>query len=111
LVQQYVPPKKNLLEQVYQQGNIVLGTEAGAPGLLISNYIKKGDNMSLVIAIGQGLVSLSIASYLNDPKDAVNVSGQFSAIPGGPNHVSQQTINAVSKQLTFVVQNSDYQLL
>jgi hypothetical protein len=114
LVQQYVPPEKSLLEQAYQQGNITVGPEAGAPGqyhLVISNYIKKGDNLSLVIAQGQGLVSLSIASYLNDPKDAVNVSGQFSAIPGGPNHVSQQTINGVSKQLTIVVQNSNYQHL
>jgi len=114
LVQQYVPPEKNLLEQAYRRGNITVGPESGAPGqyrMVISNYVKKGDNMSLVIAKGQGVVSLSIASYLNDPKDAVNVSGQFSAIPGGPNHVSQQTINGVSKQLTIVVQNSNYQHL
>jgi len=49
--------------------------------------------------------------YLDDPKDAVNVSVQFSAIPGGPNHVSQQTIDGVSKQLNIVMQNSNYQHL
>jgi len=114
LIQQYVPPQKNLIEQAYQQGKITVGTEADAPGqyrLVISNYIKKGDNMTLVIAKGQGLVSMSIASYLDDPKDAVKASGQFSAIPGGPNHLSQQTIDGVSKQLTIVVQNSNYQHL
>jgi len=114
LVQQYVPPQRDLIQQAYQQGNITVGPEAGAPGqyrLVISNYIKKGDNMTLVIAKGQGLVSLSIASYLDDPKDAVKASSQFSAIPGGPNHVSQQTIDGVSKQLTIVVQNSNYQHL
>jgi hypothetical protein len=114
LVQQYVPPEKDLLSQAYQQGNITLGPEAGAPGqyrLVISNYLKKGDNMTLLLAKGQGLEGMSIASYLDDPKDAVNVSVQFSAIPGGPNHVSQQTINGVRKQLTIVVQNSNYQHL
>jgi 23S rRNA pseudoU1915 N3-methylase RlmH len=114
LVQQYVPPEKDLLSQAYQQGNITLGPEAGAPEqyrLVISNYIKKGDNMTLLVAKGQGLEGMSIASYLDDPKDAVNVLVQFGAIPGGPNHVSQQTIKGVRKQLTIVVQNSNYQHL
>jgi hypothetical protein len=114
LIQQYIPPQKNLIEQAYQQGNITGGPEAAPPGqyrMVISNYIKKGDNMTLVIAKGRGLVSIAIASYLDDPKDAVKASGQFSAIPGGPNHLSQQTIDGVSKQLTIVVQNSDYQHL
>ena len=115
LVQQYIPPDKDLLQQAYQQGNITLGPKAGTPGqyrLIIANYVKQGDNMTLVIDKAQkGLVSLSIASFLNDPKDAVKVSVQFSAIPGGPNHVSQQTIDGVSKQLNIVIQNLNYQHL
>lgn len=115
LVQQYVPPDKDLIEQAYQKGTITLGPEAGTPGqyrLIIANYLKQGDNMTLVIDKSQkSLVSLSIASYLDDPKDAVNVSVQFSAIAGGPHHVSQQTIDGVSKQLNIVIQNSNYQHL
>ena len=115
LVQQYVPPDKDALEQARQKGDISLGPQADAPGqykLVISNYIKQGDNMTLVMDKTQkALVSLSIATYLSDPKDAVNVSVQFSPIPGGPNHVSGETINGVSKQLTIGVRNSDYQKL
>lgn len=111
LIQQYVPPDKDAIEQARQKGNISLSP--GAPGqyrIVISNYIKQGDNMILVMDKTQReLVSLSIATYLNDPKDAVNVAVQFSPIPGGPNHVSSQTINGVSKQLTIAVQNSNYQ--
>ena len=66
--------------------------------------------MTLVVdKTTKALVSLSIATYLNDPKDAVNVTVQFAAIPGGPNHVASQTINGVSKQLTIAVANSNYQ--
>jgi hypothetical protein len=113
LIQQYVPPDKDALEQARQKGNISVGPQADAPGqyrLVIANYIKQGDNMTLVMDKAQkDLVSLSIASYLDDPKDAVNVNVQFSPIPGGPNHVSSETINGVSKQMTIVVQNSNYQ--
>ena len=91
----------------------MLGPAAGAPGefrLVTSNYLKQGDNMTLVMVKAQkDLVSLSIATYLSDPKDAVNVNVQFSRLPGGPNHVEAETINGVSKQLTIAVQNSNYQ--
>jgi hypothetical protein len=113
LIQQYLPPDKEKIEQARQAGNISLGTAAGGPGqyqLVISNYVKQGDKMTLVFDKAQkSIVSLSIASYLDDPKDAVTLDAQFSPIPGGPNHVSSETINGVSKQLTIAVQNGNYQ--
>ena len=115
LVQQYVPPERDLIGQAYEKGNVMLGPQPGMPGqyrLVISNYLKQGDNLTLVIDKTQKeLVSLSIATYLDDPKDAVNVTVAFSAIPGGPNHVSAETINGASKQLTVAIQNSNYQHL
>ena len=115
LIQQYLPPDKDLLEQAHQKGNIMVGAQPGGSGqyrVVISNYVKQGDKMTLVMDGAQkNIVSLSIASYLNDPKDAVTVDAQFSPIPGGPNHVSSETINGVSKQLTIAVQNSNYQKL
>jgi len=115
LIQQYMPPDKEMLAQAQQKGNITVGAQPGASGqyrVVVSNYIKQGDNMTLVMDQAQkDLVSLSIATYLSDPKDAVNVSVQFAPIPGGPNHVSSETINGVSKQLTINIQNSNYQKL
>ena len=113
LIQQYVPPEPDQLQQAYQAGNIMIGPAPGAPDqyrLVISNYIKRGDNMTLIVDTGQkDLVSLSIATYLSDPSDAVNVSVQFSRLPGGPNHVASEAVTGVSKQLTLAVQNSNYQ--
>lgn len=115
LIQQYVPPDRDLLGQAYDKGNIMLGPQPGVQGqyrLVISNYIKQGDSMTLVIdKTEKQLASLSIATYLDDPKDAVNVTVGFSGIPDGPHHVSSETINGVSKQLTVAIQNSDYQKL
>ena len=115
LIRQYVPPDKDMLQQAYQRGNIMMGPHARPPGefrLAISNYIKQGDNMTLVIDEAQkDLVSVSIATYIDEPSDEVTVSAQFTGIPGGPHHVSSETINGVKKQLTIVIQNSDYQKL
>jgi hypothetical protein len=115
LIQRYVPPDKEMLQQAAQQGNIMMGPEAGTPGqyrLVISNYVKQGDNMTLVIDKAQkNLVSVSIATFLDDPSDGVRVSVQFAEVPGGPNHVSSQTIDGVKKKLTIAIQNSNYQKL
>jgi hypothetical protein len=113
LVQQYVPPEREMLQQAYQQGNVMMGPMGGAPGeyrLVISNYVKQGDSLTLVMNKAQkALVSLSISTYLSDPSDAVKVNVQFSRLPGGPNHVATETIDGVSKKLTISVQNSNYQ--
>ena len=115
LIAQYVPPDKDKLQEAFQKGNASLTPDAAGSGqyrLVFSNYIKQGDNMTLVIDKAQkDLSSVSIATYLDDPKDAVNVSVQFSSIPGGPNHISTQKIDGVAKQLTIAIENSNYQHL
>ncbi len=115
LAQQYVPPDKDLLQQAYAQGNISLSPAAGAPNevqLVIKNYLKPGDSMTLVIDKTQKqLLRVQIASYMDDPKDAMNLNVQFSGIPGGPNHVSSLVMDGVSKQLNIATQNSNYQHL
>jgi hypothetical protein len=116
LVQQYVPPDKDMLQQSYQQGNVMIGPMAGQPGeyrVVITNYVKQGDNMTLVMEKAQmSLVSLSISTYLSDPSDAVNVNVQFTRVPnGGPFHAGTESINGVSKQLTIEILNTNYQHL
>jgi hypothetical protein len=115
LAQQYVPPDKELIQQAYAQGNITLGSVAGAPGelqLVIRNYLKPQDSMTLVFDKTQKeLLRLQIASYMDDPKDAMNLTVQFSRLPEGPNHVSSMVIDGVSKQLNIATQNSNYQHL
>jgi len=113
LAQQYVPPDGNLLQQAYSQGNISLGEVAGAPNqlkLIIHNYLKPGDSMTLVFDKTQKeLLGVQIASYMDDPKDAMNLTVQFSRLPDGTNHVSNLVIDGVSKQLNIAIQNANYQ--
>jgi hypothetical protein len=112
LAQQYVPPDGALLQQAYAQGNISLGS-TGAPNelqLVIHNYLKPQDSMTLVFDKAQKeLLRIQIASYMDDPKDAMNLTVQFSRLPDGTNHVSNLVIDGVSKQLNIAIQNANYQ--
>jgi hypothetical protein len=66
--------------------------------------------MTLVLDTSQKqLLQVQITSYMNDPKDAVNLTVQFSRLPDGTNHVSNLVIDGVSKQMNIAIQNSNYQ--
>ena len=113
LAKQYTQPDPQLLQQAYQQGNTSIQL-SGAPGtvtLVIKNYLKPGDSMTLVFDEGSKTIqTLQIASYLTDPKDAVTIAVQFAKPPAGVNHVATAQINGVSKQMTVAIQNFNYQL-
>lgn len=114
LIEQYVPPDREMLQEAFDRGNVMVG-RTGSPGeyrIVIANYIKQGDNVDLIIDRAEkDLASLSIVTYLSDTTDAVNVLVQFSRLPDGPNHVSTETINGVSKHLTVSIENTNYQKL
>jgi len=112
LAQAYVHPNPERLQLLFQRGSIALGS-AGFQGefqLVVQNYLKPGDSMTLLFNLKQKvLVSVQVSSYLSDPRDAATISAQFAQLPGGPNHVASMLINGASKQLTVAVRNSDYQ--
>ena len=112
LARQYTAPDPGRLQQAYQQGNISLQLGGGESmmTLNIKNYIKPGDSVTLVFNKAQKAIqSIRVASYLDDPKDAVTIAAQFAKLPNGINHVTGTQINGASKQLTVVTQNSNYQ--
>ena len=112
LAKQYTTPNPDALMKAKQAGNISLQPGSGTVNLVIKNYVKQGDSVTFTIAEQtKQLQSVAVDSYLDDPKDAVNISAQFAQLPDGTNHVANTTINGVSKQLTVNEQNSNYQKL
>jgi len=110
LAKQYTTPNPEALMQAKQAGNISIQPGGGTVSLVIKNYVKQGDSMTMTISEQtHSPVGVQVNSYLNDPKDAVTISAQFAQLPDGTNHVATSTINGVSKQLTVSDQNSNYQ--
>jgi hypothetical protein len=112
LARQYTQPDPVRLQQAYQQGNVSLqlGGPEGQVTLIIKNYVKPNDSVTIVFSRQQkAILSVQVSSYLDDPKDAVTISAQFAKLPNGINHVASTQINGASKQLTIVTQNMNYQ--
>jgi hypothetical protein len=112
LAQQYAQPDPERLQQAFQQGNLLLGS-GGVPGevkMVITNYLKPNDKVTLVFNQQAKVIqSLDVATYLDDPKDAVHIGAQFSQLPDGTNHVETMQMNGVSKHLLMTTKNSNYQ--
>jgi hypothetical protein len=112
LAMQYTTPNPQALMQAKQAGNISIQPGGGTVSLIIKNYVKQGDSMTMTVSEQtHSPVSVQVNSYLNDPKDAVTISAQFAQLPDGTNHVATTNINGVSKQLGINEQNSNYQKL
>jgi len=111
LAKQYTTPDPDRLMQAKQAGNITLQPGGGTVALIIKNYVKPRDSVTLTIdPQSKQLQNVRVASYLNDPKDAVTISAEFAQLPDGTNHVASTLINGVSKQLTVNDVNSNYQM-
>ena len=110
LAKQYTTPDPERLMQAKQAGNISLQPGGGSVSLVIRNYVKQGDSLTMTMdEQTHSPVSVQVNSYLNDPTDAVTISAHFAQLPDGTNHVANTLINGVSKQLTVSEQNSNYQ--
>jgi hypothetical protein len=112
LAKQYTQPDPGRLQAAFQAGNVSLqsGGGEGEVTLVIKNYVKPNDSVTLVFNKQQKAIqSIQVSSYLDSPTDGVNIAAQFAKLPDGTNHVAGTQINGVSKQLTVVTQNSNYQ--
>jgi hypothetical protein len=112
LARRYTQPDPERLQQALQQGNISMQLGGGPTmvTLIIKNYIKPNDQVTLVFNKQlKAIQSIRVASYLDDPTDAVTIGAQFAKLPDGTNHVTGSQIKGASKQLSVVTQNSSYQ--
>ena len=111
LAQSYGQPEPGRVQRLFEQGSVLLGSAgSNEVKLVINGYQKPGDSVTIVFNKTQKTIqSLHIATYLNDPQDAVTISEQYAQLPNGPNHVASTVVDGVSKQLTVQMQNSNYQ--
>lgn len=115
LMERYVPPDKDLLQQAVQNHNVSVGPVAGSASqvqLVFHDYVKPKDAMTLTFDKDQKqLIGLQIASYLDDPSDAVSLTVKMARLPDGVSHVDSVVLDGVSKQINVAIQNSNYQQL
>ena len=111
LAESYSQPDPDLLRVAYEHGNVK--AKAAGPGamkLLIHDYMKPGDFVTLVFdPQTKEVQTLQASSYLADAKDAVVIDTKFSKLPDGPNHIDEIKALAKKKRVTVSIRNLEYQ--
>jgi hypothetical protein len=113
LIKSYVPPDASRMQEAFKAGKAEMQPSAGGIVTLdFHDYVKPGDTLSLAID-GQTntMQSVSVKSYLDDPKDAVNLTVRFANLPDGVNYVAETVLDATAKQMQVRTTNSGYRKL
>jgi len=113
LIKSYVPPDPARLQDTFKAGKAEMQQSAGGVVTLVfHDYVKPGDTLSLAInAQTNSLQGVSVKSYLDDAKDAVNLSVRFANLPDGANYAAETILDATAKQLQVKTTNSGYRKL
>ncbi|MGA3210938.1 MAG: hypothetical protein ABSD20_06485 [Terriglobales bacterium] len=107
----YVPPNSQLIQQAFDRGNVSVTLIPGSKEkpFVFNNYAQPGDQMKITYdSIAQKVISISIKTYMDNPKNTVSLNVQFSTLPDGTNYVRQTVLNATAKKLVVTTMNSNY---
>jgi hypothetical protein len=111
LVKSYVPPSPAKIQIAKDAGKVSI--EILDPGkrarLNFRDYEKPGDNLGVEVdLVSNRPLSLKVATYLEDAKDAVTLDVRMAQLNDGTTYPSDATLDASAKKLTVTVRNSGY---
>jgi hypothetical protein len=113
LVQQYVPPQPADIQRAKDAGTVT--ANPAGPGLVrleLPDYLKPGDRLSIdVDAAANQLRGLTVASYLDQSKDAVVLAVQLGILADATSYAAQTTLDAAAKNIRVVIQNAGHRPL
>ncbi len=114
LVKQYVPPDAAKIQAAKEQDKLsVVPPDANANVQLnIKDYLKPGDSLSLEAnAATNRLTGMTVSSYTDSTKDAVELKVTFNALADGTIFPARTDLTVASQQLDVAITNSGYEKL
>jgi hypothetical protein len=111
LVKTYVPPDPARIQAVKDAGKVSLDLPGGGHGARVNlrDYAKPGDVLSVEVdPASNRVMGLTVATYLDDVKDAVTLDVRFSSLQDGTGYPATEALVAKAKNLSVNVTNSGY---
>ncbi len=109
LVHTYLPPDPGLIQQAINSGNFSVSPAPQRVELTFRNYLKPNDALNIDVELPTNrLMGMKVSSYLDDPKDVIQLNATMSALPDATIFMQTATLNAPAKKLTVTVENSGY---
>lgn len=114
LIHHYVPPEPQMIQ--FARDNNKASYEVSEPNKVIrldlKDLLKVGDLMSATLDISSNaILNIDVSTYLDDEKDAVKLAVVFKRLPDGTSYSGQTTLDATSKNIRVVVENTGHKLL
>ena len=111
LVHGYIPPDPTRIQQAVAAGKVAVNMLQ--PGRLvrldIRDYLKPGDVLGVEVELPTNrLVRMTVATYVDTPKDAVTLNVGMGVLPDGTLYPMQSALDAKSKGVAVNVENSGY---
>jgi hypothetical protein len=102
-----------LMQVVMGAGKTSLAQEGpSAVALKFSDYLKAGDALTLKFdAAFKALRQMSVATYMDDPSNAVTLDVTLQSLPDGTNYPATVSMKIPASQIEVRVANSNYQKL
>jgi hypothetical protein len=111
LVKTYVPPDPGRIQAVKDAGKVSVDLPGGGRGVRVNlrDYAKPGDVLTVEVNPETNRVmGLTVATYLDDAKDAVTLDVRFLSLQDGTGYPANEVLNAKAKNLLVNVTNSGY---
>lgn len=111
LVHSYIPPDPARIQQSAAAGKVAVNMLQ--PGRLvrldIRDYLKPGDVLGIEVELPTNrLVRMTVATYVDTPKDAVGLNVNMGVLPDGTIYPMQSVLDAKSKGVRVDVQNTGH---
>ena len=111
LIKLYVPPVPEKIQSAAAAGNVsVTPVEPGRRvRLIFRNYEMPGDSLTIDVAPSNNrFLGANVSTYLDNPKDAVDLVVQFDSLPDGTTYPSTVNLTALAKHITIETTNYGY---
>lgn len=111
LVKSYVPPDPAQVQKVKDAGKVSIDAPGGGKGARVNlrDYAKPGDLLAVEVdPASNRVMGLTVATYLEDAKDAVTLDVRFGSLEDGTGYPANITLAAKAKNMTVNVTNSGY---
>ena len=112
LIKQYVPPDPERIEAAKQAGKLSVTppNDKGMVHVVIKDYLKEGDSVSIDLNAAQGLLSgMGISTYTNKEKNAVDLKVSMGTLTDGTIYPAKTQLDVAAENLSVVTENSGYQ--
>jgi|WetSurMetagenome_2_1015567.scaffolds.fasta_scaffold169788_2 hypothetical protein len=111
LVKTYVPPAAEKIQASKDAGKMSIDMLPGGQNVRLNfhDYELPGDNLSISMDMATNrLLGMGVATYIDDPKDAVTLAVTMGTLPDGTGYSEKTVLDAKAKDLEVTVVNSGY---